>query len=93
MRSEPLNFAPTPPSSNGVIRLRRSLESGGSACDILIDLSCGKLNNWVGLDRDDLRYQRIKSAHFCRSVVPGPQGSIGTLDVEFLGEPSTSLSL
>ena len=41
----------------------------------------------------DLRSQRRKSEHFSTSFAPGPQGSTGTLDVEFFGEPSTSLSL
>jgi hypothetical protein len=31
------------------------------------------------------------SAHFCTSSLP-PQGMIGTEEVEFFGEPSTSLS-
>ncbi len=47
-------------------------------------------------DSDSLRVapdQRRKSAHFWTSLAPGPQGSIGTLEVEFFGEPSTSLSL
>jgi SPFH domain / Band 7 family len=34
-----------------------------------------------------------KSAHFGTSFAPRPQGSMGTLEVEFFGEPSTSLSL
>ena len=37
--------------------------------------------------------QRRKSEHFWMSLPAAPQGPIGTLDVEFLGEPSTSLSL
>jgi Pyruvate/2-oxoacid:ferredoxin oxidoreductase delta subunit len=37
-------------------------------------------------------FQRTKSAHFATSVV-APQGAIGTVDVEFFGEPSISLSL
>lgn len=40
-----------------------------------------------------LPYQRRKSAHFGMSFAPTPQGSIGTLEVEFFGEPSMSLSL
>jgi hypothetical protein len=46
-----------------------------------------------GAPTSEFRHQCTKSAHFWTSVVPAPQGSIGTLDVEFFGEPSTSLSL
>ncbi len=37
--------------------------------------------------------QRTKSAHFWTSPAPPPHGWIGTVDVEFFGEPSISLSL
>jgi hypothetical protein len=47
-------------------------------------------SSWLTARRE---YQRTKSAHFWTSFVPAPQGSIGTVDVEFFGEPSTSLSL
>src|SRR5271165_6002959 len=39
------------------------------------------------------RTQRIKSAHFWVSPAAEPHGSIGTLDVEFFGDPSINLSL
>ena len=62
-------------------------ESGHQVRVLTDDLACGECVP-VGL-----QFQRIKSAHFWTSFVPGPQGSMGTLDVEFFGEPSTSLSL
>lgn len=34
----------------------------------------------------------MKSAHFCTALSAAPQGMIGTVEVEFLGEPSISLS-
>jgi len=34
----------------------------------------------------------MKSPHFCIAPSAAPQGMIGTLDVEFFGEPSISLS-
>jgi len=45
------------------------------------------------LNRGRLPYQRRKSAHLGMSFAPTPQGSMGTLEVEFFGEPSISLSL
>ncbi len=39
------------------------------------------------------RVQRTKSAHFAGSPPAAPQGSIGTVEVEFFGEPSISLSV
>jgi hypothetical protein len=39
------------------------------------------------------RFQRTKSAHFGGSPAAAPHGSIGTVEVEFFGEPSISLSL
>ena len=34
----------------------------------------------------------INSPHFCTEVSAAPQGMIGTVDVEFFGDPSISLS-
>ncbi len=34
----------------------------------------------------------MKSPHFCTSLSAAPQGMMGTVDVEFFGEPSISLS-
>jgi hypothetical protein len=53
------------------------------------------------LPRSERRAQRwalvravhwIKSAHFCTTASAAPQGMIGTVEVEFFGEPSISLS-
>jgi hypothetical protein len=39
-----------------------------------------------------LIYGVKKSAHFCTFVSAAPQGMIGTVEVEFFGEPSMILS-
>jgi 3-methyl-2-oxobutanoate hydroxymethyltransferase len=65
-----------------------SAECARSACrgrGVPRQTCCRRLN-------DSSRGQRRKSEHFWMSLVP-PQGPIGTLDVEFFGEPSTSLSV
>jgi hypothetical protein len=41
---------------------------------------------------DEVAFYWMKSPHFCTLLSAAPQGMIGTVDVEFLGEPSISLS-
>lgn len=45
----------------------------------------------IALWRRPLRYW-MNSPHFCTVASAAPQGMIGTLEVEFFGDPSISLS-
>jgi hypothetical protein len=54
--------------------------------------ACTSAGQWLGFGEKqrDLRYFSNQSAHF--GAVSAPHGMIGTVEVEFFGEPSISLS-
>src|SRR6201987_1442676 len=55
------------------------------------ELGCRVLDPSTG-PSPERRLHWMKSLHFCTSPSAAPQGMIGTVEVEFFGEPSTSLS-
>ena len=63
----------------------------GAAKRKRLPASTGKTTRKIG-PMIELALYWMKSAHFCTAVSAAPQGMIGTLEVEFLGEPSISLS-
>jgi hypothetical protein len=84
-----LTSGPESPCRFGSDSSHPVVESGHPVRVLTDDRACGECAAVTAAPQ----FQRMKSAHFWTSFVPGPQGSIGTLDVEFFGEPSTSLSL